>query len=250
MPTRSLLFSFDILGTVGVLPEDALNVFFALGMSIEPLKGEGPIKAFSNRFIMLHRFKISWHPKAPLSTSAAQQVITHIKQLFQKANLPGNYGELQVLINFPIFAQDQPADYVYIDVPWNPHFYKPSQTRMIHETLRASEIPHAFHKSGFRVYTSPVNFQVANAALANKEQARNLVRAAEKQETLVVTDGELLQCLELTVFEAFEAPFSLPFEAFQALKALEVPFKPFKPPFQHLKPLTFLKGYTISCKQR
>ena len=41
---------------------------------------------------------------------------------------------------------------------------------MIYETLRASEIPHAFHKFGLRVYTSPVNFQVANAALANKEQ--------------------------------------------------------------------------------
>ena len=88
VPTRSLLFSFDILGTVGVLPEDALDVFFALGMSIEPLKGEGPITAFSDRFIMLQRFRISWHPKAPLSTSAAQQVITHIKQLYQKANLP------------------------------------------------------------------------------------------------------------------------------------------------------------------
>ena len=35
---------------------------------------------------------------------------------------------------------------------------------------RASEIPHAFRKFGLRIYTSPVNFQVANAALANKEQ--------------------------------------------------------------------------------
>ena len=170
LPERSLLFSFDILGTVGVLPEHALQVFMNLGMSIQRLKGEGPIKAFSDRTTLLQRFRVSWRPKSPLSVPTTLQVITHIKHLDQKANLPGNYGELQVLINFPVFAHEQPSDYCCIDVSWSPNFYQPRQTRLIHETLRASEILHAFHNFGLCIYTSPVNFQVANAALANKEQ--------------------------------------------------------------------------------
>ena len=171
LPTRSLLFSCDILGSVGVLPEDALSVFMTFGMSIQPLsKGEGPIKSFSDRTVMLQRYRVSWHPKSPLSIAAAQQVIQRIKQLYQKANHPGNFGEVQVLVNFPVFSHEQPADYGYIDVPWSPNFYQPNQTRLIHEILRASEIPHAFHKFGLRIYTSPVNFQVANTALANKAQ--------------------------------------------------------------------------------
>ena len=148
LPECSLLFSFHVLGTVGVLPEDALQVFMNLGMTIQHLKGDGPIKVFSDRTVFFQRFRVSWHPKSPLSVPTTLQVITHIKHLYQKANLPGNYGELQVLINFPVFAHEQPSDYCYIDVPWSPNFYQPQQTRLIHETLRASEIPHAFHKFG------------------------------------------------------------------------------------------------------
>ena len=128
IPERSLLFSFEILGTVGVLPQDALNIFMAIGMSIQPLKGEGPIKAFSDKTVTLQRFRVSWHPKSPLSVTTATQVITYIKLLYQKANLTGNYGELQVFINFPVLAHEQPSDYYFIDVPWSPNFYQPKQT--------------------------------------------------------------------------------------------------------------------------
>ncbi len=167
IPEHALVFSFDIIGTTGVIPETSLNAFIQLGMTVWPIKGETPVKVITTKPQQLQKFRVSWHSQKPMTSQDVREVLEYLRSLVRTANRPGNQGELQVFINCPVVGKHQGLDYDYIDVPWSPKHYSQQQTTVIHETLRSCEIPHSFHKFGLRLYTSCIMFQMANNSLKN-----------------------------------------------------------------------------------
>ncbi len=167
IPEHALVFSFDIVGTTGVVPETSLNPFIQLGMTVWPIKGDTPIKVIAIKPQQLQKFRVSWHSQKPMTSHDVREVLEHLRSLVRTANRPGNQGELQIFINCPVVGKHQVVDYDYIDVPWSFKHYNRQLTTVIHETLRSCEIPHSFHKFGLRLYTSSIMFQTANNSLRN-----------------------------------------------------------------------------------
>ena len=192
----NLCFVCHIMGTVGLLPPDALTPFLRLGMVLRQTKtSDLPIKGITPvRTTVSH--SLSWEDYRSVDSGLIDSLMRAVEELYQVAEKGKNPSELQVFITSPVFFGANSGPRAFIDAPF-PRDEFTNKAPIVHQVLKQMEVPHAFHKYGLRMYTSPIRSQVVNHALHEKQislKDANLDGAYWRRDFVNADDEEGVSC--------------------------------------------------------